>query len=90
MGMEGTREEENHEPPFSIPFTAASEMVLSTVLAVSFAASTAVFRTKGVVERKRVRVGGRDFRGRRRRVFIVVVGIVCEIIFLGEVFVIGL
>ncbi len=58
-------------PPFSIPFTAASEIVLSTDLTVSVAASTADLRASGEVEKKRVRARGRALVGRVRKEFIV-------------------
>ena len=40
-------------PPVSMPFTSVSETDLSTCLAASFAASTADFRTSGVVLKRR-------------------------------------
>lgn len=62
-------------PPFSIPLTAASEIVRSTDFRVSLAASVADFCAGRVVEKKRVRVRGRAFRGmeRRKDMFVAVV-----------------
>lgn len=66
-------------PPFSIPFTAASEIFLSTVLTVSAAASTADLRASGEVEKKRVRARGRALVGIVRRDFIIAVGRTCRL-----------
>lgn len=40
-------------PPFSMPFTAAPEIVLSTALAASLMVSTGLLRAMGVVENRR-------------------------------------
>ena len=40
-------------PPFSMPFTAAPEMVLSIVFAASLIASTGLLRAMGVVLKRR-------------------------------------
>jgi peptidoglycan biosynthesis protein MviN/MurJ (putative lipid II flippase) len=42
-----------HVPPFSMPLTAAPEMVLSTALAASLIVSTGLLRATGVVLKRR-------------------------------------
>lgn len=70
---------ETNVPPFSIPFTAASEIFLSIVLTVSAAASTADLRASGEIEKKRVRARGSALMGIVRREFIIAVGRTCRL-----------
>jgi hypothetical protein len=46
-------QEEVYIPPVSIPFTAASEIVLSTTFAASLTTSTGLLRAMGEVENRR-------------------------------------
>ena len=53
VGRGGRGEGKKNVPPFSMPFTAAPEMVLSIVFAASLMASTGLLRAMGVVLKRR-------------------------------------